>query len=120
MSMQEDLDQNISGTENASEEQVPTPAAVSEESGDEGEYTSHRKVRTGLVVSNKMDKSILVRVTRRVRHPLYKKYFFKSKTFMAHDENNECNEGDTVRIVETRPLSARKRWRLDEIVERAK
>ena len=120
MSMQEDLDQNISSTENESEELEPTTDQAAQDSPDEGEYKPHRKVRTGLVVSNKMDKSILVRVTRRVRHPLYKKYFFKSKNFMAHDENNECNEGDTVRIVETRPLSARKRWRLEEIVERAK
>ncbi len=57
---------------------------------------------------------------RRVRHPLYKKYFNKTKKYMAHDENNECQVGDTVRIIETRPLSAHKRWRLDEIVEKAK
>lgn len=74
----------------------------------------------GLVVSDKMQKSIVVRVTRRVRHPLYKKYFYKSKKYLVHDENDECNVGDTVRIIETRPLSARKRWRLDAIVERAK
>ena len=79
-----------------------------------------RKVRTGLVVSNKMSKSIVVAVVRRVRHPLYKKYFNKTKKYMAHDENNECTVGDTVRIVETRPLSAHKRWRLEAIVEKAK
>ncbi|MGE3801741.1 MAG: 30S ribosomal protein S17 [Candidatus Kapaibacterium sp.] len=90
--------------------------SVEEEAG----YKPHRKIRTGTVVSDKMEKSILVKVTRRVRHPLYKKYFFKSKKFMVHDENNECRTGDTVRIVETRPLSARKRWNLDKIVERAK
>jgi small subunit ribosomal protein S17 len=79
-----------------------------------------RKVRMGLVVSNKMNKSIIVTVVRRVRHPLYKKYFNKTKRYMAHDETNDCRVGDTVRIVETRPLSANKRWRLDAIVERAK
>ncbi len=82
--------------------------------------TGVRKVRTGLVVSNKMSKSIVVAIVRRVRHPLYKKYFNKTKKYMAHDENNECQVGDTVRIIETRPLSAHKRWRLDEIVEKAK
>ena len=99
-------------------ETVADAAATSEEG--EGEYKPHRKIRTGTVASDKMEKSILVKVTRRVRHPLYKKYFFKSKKFMVHDENNECRIGDTVRIVETRPLSARKRWNLDKIVERAK
>jgi small subunit ribosomal protein S17 len=79
-----------------------------------------RKTRQGLVVSNKMNKSIVVAVVRRVRHPLYKKYFNKTKKYMAHDETNDCNVGDTVRIVETRPVSARKRWRVDAIVERAK
>jgi small subunit ribosomal protein S17 len=81
---------------------------------------SGRKVRQGVVVSNKMNKSITVAVIRRVRHPLYKKYFNKTKKYMAHDETNDCNVGDTVRIVETRPMSARKRWRVDQIVERAK
>src|SRR5687767_15484628 len=70
-----------------------------------------RKVRLGVVVSNKMNKSITVKVVRRVRHPLYKKYFNKTKKYMAHDETNDCNVGDTVRIVETRPMSANKRWR---------
>ena len=98
--------------------EVPSEGEASEE--EEGEWTPHRKVRTGVVVSDKMEKSILVKVTRRVRHPLYKKYFYKSKKFMAHDEGNECRVGDTVRISETRPLSARKRWNLDAIIERAK
>jgi len=79
-----------------------------------------RKIRTGLVVSNKMQKSIIVAVVRRVRHPLYKKYFNKTKRYMAHDESNDAKVGDTVRIIETRPLSAHKRWRLETIVERAK
>jgi small subunit ribosomal protein S17 len=80
-----------------------------------------RKVKIGKVVSaKKMDKTVIVAVVRQVAHPLYKKYFKKTNTFMAHDEENTCNEGDTVRIMETRPLSARKRWRLVEILERAK
>ncbi len=79
-----------------------------------------RKERTGLVVSNKMDKSIVVEVLRRVRHPKYKKFVKRSSRFMAHDDKNDCNIGDTVRIMETRPLSKNKCWRLVEILERAK
>lgn len=79
-----------------------------------------RKERTGTVVSNKMDKSITVRVDRKVKHPVYGKFQRKSTRFMAHDEKNECGMGDTVRIMETRPLSKLKRWRLLEIVEKAK
>ena len=79
-----------------------------------------RKERIGLVVSNKMDKSIVVSVERKVKHPLYGKFVKNSKKFLAHDEKNECNIGDTVRIMETRPISKRKRWRLVEIIERAK
>ncbi len=82
--------------------------------------TSTRKVRVGKVVSNKMDRTIVVAEERRVRHKLYKKYYKNTKKYMAHDEQNDCNIGDTVKIMETRPLSARKRWRLVEIVERAK
>ncbi len=79
-----------------------------------------RKERTGVIVSNKMDKSIVVQVTRREKHPIYGKFLKKSTKFIAHDEKNECNIGDTVRIMETRPLSKNKCWRLVEIVERAK
>lgn len=79
-----------------------------------------RKQRTGVVTSNKMDKTVTVLVERRLQHPIYGKFLKKSKKFVAHDENNECNEGDTVKIMETRPLSKRKRWKLVEIVERAK
>ena len=79
-----------------------------------------RKVRIGTVVSNKMNKSILVAIERRVAHPIYKKYFKKTTKLMAHDENNECGLGDLVKIMETRPLSKRKKWRLVEIVEKAK
>ncbi len=79
-----------------------------------------RKERTGLVVSNKMDKSVVVEVLRRVRHPKYKKFIKRTSRFMAHDDKNECSIGDTVRIMETRPLSKNKCWRLVEILERAK
>ncbi len=79
-----------------------------------------RKTKVGRVTSNKMDKTIVVAVERQVAHPIYKKYFKKTTKFMAHDADNSCNIGDTVRIMETRPLSARKRWRLVEIIERAK
>jgi small subunit ribosomal protein S17 len=79
-----------------------------------------RKERIGLVVSNKMEKSIVVLVERKVKHPKYGKFVKKSTKFMAHDEKNECNIGDSVRIMETRPLSKNKCWRLVEIIERAK
>ncbi len=79
-----------------------------------------RKSRVGIVVSNKMDKSILVAIERKVAHPIYKKYFKKTTKLMAHDEKNECKVGDTVKIMETRPLSKLKNWRLVEIVEKAK
>ncbi len=79
-----------------------------------------RKTRTGKVVSNKMDKTITVAVVDNVKHPLYKKIVKKTYKLKAQDENNECNIGDTVRVMETRPLSKTKRWRLVEIIERAK
>lgn len=79
-----------------------------------------RKTRIGLVTSDKMDKTITVAVERKVRHPLYGKFLKKTSKFHAHDENNECGIGDTVKIMETRPLSKLKRWRLVEIIEKAK
>ena len=79
-----------------------------------------RKERIGVVVSNKMDKSIVVAVKRKVKHPIYGKFVNKTTKFTAQDDTNTCNEGDTVRIMETRPLSKTKRWRLVEIIERAK
>ncbi len=79
-----------------------------------------RKERIGVVVSNKMDKSITVEIQRRVKHPMYGKFVKKTSRFMAHDEKNDCNIGDKVRISETRPLSKNKCWRLTEIIERAK
>lgn len=79
-----------------------------------------RKERIGLVTSNKMEKSGVVSVVRKVKHPKYGKFMLKTKKFMFHDENNEAGIGDTVKITETRPLSKSKRWRLVEIVEKAK
>ena len=79
-----------------------------------------RKERIGVVVSNKMDKSIVVAVKRKVKHPIYGKFVNKTTKFTAQDDTNTCNEGDTVRIMEPRPLSKTKRWRLVEIIERAK
>lgn len=79
-----------------------------------------RKQRVGKVESNKMDKSIVVSVERRVKHPIYGKFIKKTKKFMAHDEQNQCNIGDIVRIKETRPLSKNKCWCLVDIIERAK
>jgi small subunit ribosomal protein S17 len=79
-----------------------------------------RKEKIGVVASNKMDKTISVLVNRKVKHPKYGKFINRRSKFMAHDEKNECNEGDTVRIMETRPLSKNKRWRLVEIIERVK
>ncbi len=79
-----------------------------------------RKTRTGKVVSDKMDKTIVVAVADNVRHPLYNKIVKRTYKLKAHDENNECKIGDTVRVMETRPLSKDKRWRLVEIIERAK
>jgi small subunit ribosomal protein S17 len=79
-----------------------------------------RKERIGLVASTKMDKSIVVTVEQKIKHPIYGKFVKKTKKFMAHDENNECGVGDTVKIMETRPLSKNKCWRLVEIIERAK
>ena len=79
-----------------------------------------RKTRTVLVISNKMDKTVTVAIERKVPHPIYKKYFKKTTKLLAHDEKGECNMGDKVKIMETRPLSAKKRWRMVEIIEKAK
>ena len=81
---------------------------------------TQRKIRIGKVVSNKMEKSIVVSIERRVPHPVYKKYFRRTTKLMAHDEKRQAGIGDTVKIMETRPLSKQKRWRLVEIVEKAK
>ena len=79
-----------------------------------------RKERVGIVTSNKMEKSIVVSIERKVKHGLYGKFVKKTSKFVAHDQENTCNEGDTVKIMETRPLSKNKNWRLVEIIERAK
>ena len=84
------------------------------------ERTTSRKTRTGKVISDKMDKTIVVAVEDRVAHPLYKKIVKRTYKLKAHDENNECGVGDIVRVMETRPLSKDKRWRMVEIIEKAK
>ena len=84
------------------------------------ESRGKRKTRIGEVVSTKMDKTITVAVSRRVKHPMYGKYMSKTTKLMAHDEKNDCDEGDMVKIMETRPRSASKRWRLVEVVEKRK
>jgi small subunit ribosomal protein S17 len=84
------------------------------------EERNQRKTIVGIVAKDKMDKSRVVVVERNIKHPLYKKYVKKTSKFMAHDEKNESHEGDTVLLMETRPMSKRKRWRLLEIIEKAK
>ena len=84
------------------------------------EERTNRKTRVGVVISDKMDKTIVVEIRTRVKHPLYGKIMNRTNKIKAHDENNECGIGDTVRLMETRPLSKDKRWRLVEIVEKAK
>ncbi len=84
------------------------------------EKTNLRKERIGVVTSIKMEKSVVVSEVKRVKHPMYGKFVLKTKKYVAHDEKNDCNIGDTVKIMETRPLSKTKCWRLVEIIERAK
>ncbi|MBP5274837.1 MAG: 30S ribosomal protein S17 [Abditibacteriota bacterium] len=79
-----------------------------------------RKIRTGQVISDKMDKTVVVSITSLVKHPLYGRFVKKTKKFKAHDENNECGIGDTIEIMETRPLSKDKRWRFSRMIEKAK
>ena len=79
-----------------------------------------RKARVGIVTSNKMEKSVVVSEVKRVKHPMYGKFVLKTKKYVAHDEKNDCNIGDTVKIMETRPISKNKCWRLVEIIERVK
>jgi small subunit ribosomal protein S17 len=83
------------------------------------ERSPHHKVRTGIVVSDKMDKTVVVRVDRMSKHPLYGKPVRRVKKYMAHDETNECRPGDRIQIEETRPLSRHKRWKVSQIIERA-
>ena len=93
---------------------------MSTETEQTADRSQNRKVREGLVVSTKMDKTAVVEVIRRSRHPQYGKTVQNSKKYFAHDEENDLNEGDRVRIIETRPLSAKKRWRVLEVLERAR
>jgi len=86
----------------------------------ETKYVNRRKIRQGVVTSNKMEKTIVVEVTRQYKHPLYGKILKSKKKYHAHDEENRCDMGDTVRIIETRPLSKNKRWRLLDIIEKRK
>lgn len=109
------------------EHDAPTPepaeaVAPSEEPSSEepSSERSARKERIGIVQSAKMDKTITIVIKRQVKHPMYGKYLKRSSTLMVHDENNDAGEGDTVRVMETRPISKHKRWRLMEIIERAK
>jgi len=105
-------------TENT--EQENNASASPDKTSEVKSLRARRKVRVGKVVSAKMNKTIAVEIERRLKHPIYKKYFKKTTKFLAHDENNAANEGDIVKIAETRPLSARKRWRLVEIIEKVK
>ena len=98
----------------------PVSTSTTAPAGEETEARANRKTREGLVVSDKMDKTVVVAVEDRVKHPLYGKVLRRTSKVKAHDEQNECGVGDTVRIMETRPLSASKRWRVVEVVEKAK
>jgi small subunit ribosomal protein S17 len=106
-------------TEEHTEEQPEDVEAV-EDQDRQAVERNDRKERIGVVESAKMDKSITVSVRRRMKHPMYGKYMKRSSTFMAHDEEDEARAGDTVRVMETRPISKNKRWRLVDIIERAK
>ena len=100
-------------------EEVVSKAVETVETGTDA-TRNNRKTREGLVVSNKMDKTAVVAVVERVRHPKYGKFMMRTKKLYVHDETNDANIGDKVRVMETRPLSKNKRWRLVEILERAK
>ncbi len=97
-----------------------TEEQTEEQETDSSPERNSRKERVGVVESAKMDKTVTVSVRRQMKHPMYGKYLERSSTFMVHDEEDEANEGDTVRVMETRPISKNKRWRLVDIIERAK
>jgi small subunit ribosomal protein S17 len=103
-----------------SDETTTTTASAATESPEAAEVRNRRKVREGVVISNKMEKTAVIAVIERVRHPKYGKFMMQTKKLYAHDETNDANIGDKVRVMETRPLSKNKRWRLVEIMERAK
>ena len=115
MNEQPTTEENVAATET-----IRSPAPTETSRPGAAEDRTRRKVRVGVVVSDKMDKTVLVCIDRRVRHPLYKKTVARSNKLAAHDETNDAHVGDTVRIMETRRLSKSKRWRVVEIVERAK
>lgn len=100
-------------------EETATQGAAPQATGEVAAYKGRRKLRVGIVVSDKMDKTVVVAVMRSYRHPVYKKTIRRTKKYMAHDEQNACRVGDRVEIVETRPLSRHKRWRVRQILERA-
>jgi small subunit ribosomal protein S17 len=101
-------------------EETTTQPAAPAAAAEQGESRNARKTREGVVVSNKMEKTAVVAVVERVRHPKYGKFMMRTKKLYAHDETNDANIGDKVRVMETRPLSKNKRWRVVEILERAK
>lgn len=118
-------DNKLNNMENTETAEVETPVEevpqeVTTEVQEEVKKDPYKRIFTGRVKSNKADKTIIVAVERQIAHPLYKKYYKRTNSFMAHDANNDCNIGDTVKIRECRPMSARKRWELVEVVERAK
>ena len=115
MNEQPTAEENVAATET-----IRAPAPAETVGPGAAEERTRRKVRVGVVVSDKMDKTVLVRIDRRVRHPLYKKTVARSNKLAAHDETNDANVGDKVRVMETRPLSKTKRWRVTEVLERAK
>lgn len=107
-------------TPQATEEKKPVAAESNTKEEVEVQSRNMRRERIGVVTSNKMEKTIVIAVKRKEKHPIYGKFVNKTSKFTAHDEKNDCNIGDTVRIMETRPLSKNKSWRLVEIIERAK
>ncbi|TAL69471.1 MAG: 30S ribosomal protein S17 [Bacteroidetes bacterium] len=114
---------NEMGTVAEPQEVTAKPVAKTKKKTKEEELPlkkSNKRILQGKVFSNKADKTIVVKIVRQVAHPLYKKYYKKTKKIMAHDERNECNIGDTVKVKECRPLSRNKRWELVEIIEKAK
>ena len=115
---QSKMDNNIEIMDNT--EETPVVADVQNVENTLPGKTSRKRVIVGKVISDKGDKTITVASVRQVIHPLYKKYYKVTKKVMAHDENNDCHKGDTVKIIESRPLSARKRWNLVEVLVRAK
>ncbi len=124
MSEEQTLSQDAQATQEEATQKEVKPvegdAQAAVEKASTAQKKTNKREKIGKVISNKMQKSIVVAIERRVQHPIYKKYFRKTTKIMAHDEHNDAKIGDVVRIVETRPLSKRKAWTLAEIVERAK